>query len=153
MPAGTKITGRDGIIELTKGSVIEEIPCLLSWTLTGEASFTEDGEVCMLSNGDGGSSFAAAGTSVDLQSTKYSLSTEHYWQESDLTGATALVDITDIGTKVNFKLYPHMKTTGKVLYSGVAAISNVSIPSSAGEKIKQTIEFVVDGNLTRTIVP
>lgn len=155
MPAGQKISGRDGIIELTNaaGTVIEEIPCLQSFTLTGEASFLEDGELCMLSNDDGGSDKAAAGTSVELQSTKFSLSTEHYWQEDQTVGTTAIADVTDIGKKVSFKVYPNTKASGKLEYSGVAYISNVTEPSSAGEKIKQTMEFIVDGVLTKTVLP
>ena len=152
MAAGTKITGKDGIIELTYDGNTEEIPCLISWTLDESDSYATDNDPCMLSNGDGGSDAAAASPSRELESTDWTISTEHYFQTADDAGATEILETLPKGATVAVKLYPNKKTTGSLIYSGDAKISSNSRNATSTEKIKQSLTFEATGTLSRTRV-
>lgn len=152
MAAGTKQTGRDGIIELTEGSDTEEIPCLISWTLDESVSFETDTDLCMLSNGDGGSDAAAAAPSRDLQSTDWTLSTEHYFQTALDAGAAEMIETLAAGTSVAVKFYPSKKASGDLLYAGNAVISSNSRTADASGKIKHSLTFEANGALVRSRV-
>lgn len=152
MPAGEKITGEDGIIELTTGGTAEEIPCLTSYTLETSASLSEDTTNCMLSNADGGSSTDAAWSTSSVESRSWTLSSEHMWQEDDTVGASDQIDLTAVGETVGVKLYPHTSASGKVEYAGNAIIESVSVPAEVNGKITQSVTYKGTGALARNIV-
>lgn len=152
MAAGQIIKGIDGIIEINDGSNTEEIPCLTNWTLEASASLNEESVSCMLSNGDGGSGEGGKWNESFVEGKSFSLSSEHYWQEDQAAGTTGIIDVTDVGKSVTFKLYPNTNAAGKVEYSGSAIVESVSVPSEANGKITQSVTFKGSGQLVKNII-
>lgn len=152
--AAAVIRGIDGILEITDpgGPTTEEIPCLTSWTLESTADTNTESNVCMLSNGDGGSSVAAGWDTTYVSGKGFSISSEHNWQEDQTEGSTGILDVTDVGKEITFNLYPNTNTTGKVEYSGTAVVTNVSVPSEANGKITQSVSYEGTGELVKTLV-
>ncbi|MBK1835008.1 hypothetical protein [Roseibacillus ishigakijimensis] len=153
MPTGEIIRGIDGIIEITSGATTEEIPCLTSWTLNGTADIQSESAACMASNGDGGSAVGPKGNRKWTNGTDFNLTTEHFWQEGQDIGTTGVLDVTNVGDTITFKLYPNGNAEGKVEYSGTAIVEDTSVPSEVNGKITQTCTFQIDGTVTKTIVP
>lgn len=153
MPAGERIKGSEGIIELSDGVTTEEIPNLTEWTLNTQANLNEQEASFMLSNGDGGAAAGGQWSTKTLTSKSFSFTTNHRWQEDQTVGTTGIADVTDIGAEVTFKLYPNGNASGQVEYSGTALIQSVSVPSQADEEMTQEITFEGTGALVKTIVP
>lgn len=154
MANGQKIRGKGGILELTSadGLIVEELACMTSWTLDTSSNVFTDDSTCMISNGDGGADGNVSWDTVELNSKAFSLSAEQFFQEAIDAGAAALVDITNVGAKMTFKLYPNTKEVGKVVYSGAVLLETGSVPSETTSNITQSISFKGDGALTRDLV-
>lgn len=153
MAAGQKITGKDGILELTYNGVTEEIPCLESWTLTRNFEYEVDNTQCMLSNGDGGSDAAVQSPERELSSVDWSISSEHYFQIDDAAGATGILETLPDGATVAVKLYPNKKDPGSLVYEGNAVITTNDSTASTTDRIKQSLTFEANGALARVRVP
>jgi len=154
MPAGEIIRGVDGILEITDpaGPTTEEVPCLTSWTLEASASINDEQTTCMLSNGDGGSASGGQWNEAYLEGKSFSVSSEHMWQEDQTVGTTAILDVTDVGKSITFKLYPNTNAVGQIEYSGSAIVESVSVPSEANGKITQSVTYKGTGALTKTVI-
>ncbi len=150
MPAGQRIKGKDGIVQLTSGAITEEIPCLTSFTLDTSASLSAQSSNCMLSNGDGGSEADSDWETQTVESRSWSFSTEHQWQKDDAVGTTEIADVTNVGDSVDIVAFPNKKDgPGNRKYSGKAIIESVSIPTEAGGVITQSISYTGDGPLSK----
>jgi len=154
MPAGERIRGIDGVIEiLNEASASQgEIPCLSSWELSIAAATQTVPTLCMLSNSDGGSAAAGGWDRNYLESKSWSLTAEFAWQEDDTAGAAAALDPIDVGSRVQTLLYPNTKDVGKVEYRGFAIITDIGVPSEASGEVRQTISFTGDDDLSRALV-
>lgn len=154
MANGQKIRGKGGILELTSadGTIVEELACMTSWTLDTSANVFTDDSVCMISNGDGGADSGADWDTSELNSKAFSLSAEQFFQEAVDAGASALVDVTNVGAILTFKLYPNTKDSGKVVYSGSVLLESGSVPSESTSNITQSISFKGNGALTKELV-
>lgn len=149
MPAGTQITGVDGVIKI---GATNEIPCLKSWTFSAQSAIETVDTKCMKSNNDGGSS-AAGGFAKKVAGTKSAnLEASFAWQESDTVGAQGDLRTTDVGKTVAFDLYPNDTIAGKRVISGNAIIASVGIPSEVNGVIQQNVTFEVDGEWTDDVV-
>lgn len=152
MPRGQRITGKDGIVQLTSGTTSEEIPCLTSFTLDVSASLSAQTSNCMLSNGDGGTDVGAEWDTQTLESRSWTFSTEHQWQRDDEIGTTEIADVTNVGDRVDIVAYPNRKDgPGNRRYFGTAIIESVSVPVEAGGVITQSISYTGDGPLQKDV--
>ena len=156
MPAGSRIRGIDGVIELTDGTpTTEEIPMLQEWELQVEANLETEEGVFMASNGDGGAAAGADWNSSYVVGKSWTLTTTHKWQKDNTVGTTAIAGPTNIGDEVTVKLYPTGNNAGgtdKEL-SGTAIISSVGVPSSAGGEIEQQLTLTGTGPLAEVVIP
>lgn len=154
MPAGEIIRGIDGIMKILDTSDVEigEIPCLLNWEISASATTRTINTKCMLSNSDGGSAASGGWDATETDSKGYTMSSNHRWQEDQTIPTQAAVDVDDVGTKIKFEVYPNTAATGKVIYSGTAIITSVSVPSEVNGEISQTVNFTGDGALVKALV-
>lgn len=154
MPAGTQISGEDGIINLLdlEDVAIGEIPCLRSWSLEASASIAQRSVRCMKSNGDGGSDVEAAWDKNTVEGKSWSGNATFFWQENQSIPASLKLDPSNVGQKVKVELYPHDDASGKVIYSGTAIIESVSIPSEVAGDIQCEVTLRGDGALTQDTV-
>lgn len=154
MPAGSQISGEDGIINLKEvgGADIGEVPCLESWTLDASASLSERGTKCMKSNGDGGSGSAGGWQTNSVESKTWSGTLEFYYQEDALIPASERLDPTNIGDELEVELFPNDNVVGKVVYSGNARIENVSTSAEANGDVKVSVNIKGNGALTKALV-
>lgn len=154
MPAGTQITGEDGIIAIldSGGTPIGEIPCLTAWTLESSAAVSSRSTKCMKSNDDGGSTSTLAWDKQTVEGKSWNVTAAFFWQEDQLIPAAVQLDPTKVGEKVQVKLYPHDEDTDAVVYSGTAVIESVSTPSEVNGDVRVDVTFRGDGTLTKALV-
>lgn len=153
MPAGERITGKEGIIELTQGATVEEIPCLTEWNLQTEVNIEDLEAVCMASNGDGGAAGGPSWNKKSVGGKSFQFTTNHRWQEDQAVGTTAIAGPTNVGDEVTFKLYPNGNAAGKRVLSGSAIIQSVGVPSTANGELTQEMTFIGNGALDDSAVP
>lgn len=155
MPAGTQISGEDGIVKLIDADTdieIGEIPCLVSWTLEASASIASRSTRCMKSNGDGGSDTEASWDKNTVEGKSWNVSANFFWQENQSIPASLKLDPTNVGQKVKLELYPNDSDSGKVVYSGTAIIESVSDPSEVTGDVKCDVTLRGDGALATDTV-
>ena len=82
---------------------------------------------------------------------------ELYWDPDDATGQAILEGHYDDSTVVTLVLYPSQTggtpTTGDVLYTGQAYISDLSIAGDSEDLVSGTANFAVDGAMVKSTVP
>lgn len=154
MPAGTQISGEDGIIELLdmNDTVIGEIPCLKKWDLNVSANFSSRSTRCMLSNGDGGSDSSGGWEKNSLQGKTWDVNLEFFWQEDAAIPASLKLDPTNVGDKLKVRLYPNKNEAGKLVYEGTALIATAPITSEVEGDVNANVSLKGDGELTKATV-
>ncbi len=157
MPAGTQISGEDGIVNLldpSDDSVIGEVPCLVSWTLNTTADVQEISTRCMKSNSDGGSDSAVGWSKKKVQGKTWNVSLTFFYQEDQLIPGSVQLDPTMIGERVKVQLYPNDDAIGKVVYEGTAIIASGDVSGDIGstDGVQTTVPLEGDGELTKAVV-
>ena len=77
-----------------------------------------------------------------------------YWDPGDTTGQVALETAWENAATVTLRIYPSADVggtpvTGDVYYEGSAYVSDMSISGDSENLVEGTINFAVDGNMTR----
>ena len=154
MPAGTQISGEDGIVTLKNvgGAVIGDVPCLTNFTIDASASLNERSTKCMKSNGDGGSGSSGGWTNSSVESKSWTVALDFYFQEDQLIPGSVKLDPTNVGDSLDLDLFPNDSTTGKVTYSGTAIIESVGTPVEVSGDTKVSVQLKGTGALTKSIV-